>query len=188
MLQDADRRRQMAAFEAMSSTSADPFGGASAAAKLVQTKQRWAGPCGRPIDISCAAAANWSLTVTGAVQRPLHWDWAALLRQPQEQRTNNIHCVTFWSRFDNLCAGIPIHHLLAAVKPKPEARFVIIRGYDGYATNLPSTSSTMRRCCWPPIGRDNHSASSIGLGTSGGSRPIFFEERGVDPLDVDFRP
>jgi len=147
MLQDADRRRQMAAFEAMSSTSADPFGGASAAAKLVQTKQRWAGPCRRPIGTSYAATADWSLTVTDAVQRPLHWDWATLLRQTQEQPTNDIHCVTFLSRFDNLCAGVPIRHQLAAVEPKPEARFVIIRGYDGYATNLPSTSSTMRRFC-----------------------------------------
>jgi DMSO/TMAO reductase YedYZ molybdopterin-dependent catalytic subunit len=93
------------------------------------------------------ATADCSLTVTAAIQRPLHWDWGTLLRQPQEQRTNNIHCVTFWSRFDNLWSGRTNSPSDGGGAPKPEARYVIIRSYDGYATNLPSASSTITRCC-----------------------------------------
>ena len=33
---------------------------------------------------------------------------------------------------------MPIRHVLAAAtRPRLEARFVIIRGFDGYTTNLP---------------------------------------------------
>lgn len=164
MSQDADQQRQMDAFEAMLPAVSDSTRTPAAAAKLLDTKQRWAregkgltGQVATPkarrlppgqhlvqdfpvVDLGTrphVALKDWSLTVTGAVQQPVCWDRETLLRQPQEQRTNDIHCVTFWSRLDNHSTGVPIRQLLQAVQPKPEARFVIIRGYDGDATNLP---------------------------------------------------
>jgi hypothetical protein len=35
------------------------------------------------------------LTVPNAVQCPLHWNWATLLRQAHGKRTNDIHCGAF---------------------------------------------------------------------------------------------
>jgi len=166
MLDDTAKRRQMEAFEAMaalSGGSAEPAA-PEAPRKLSQVKTRWAAegkgltgerasPASRRlppgqhlvrdfpvVDLGVqphVATADWSLSVTGAVHHPVKWDWDALLRQPSEDRVNDIHCVTFWSRFDNRWSGVPIRQLLAAVKPRPEARFVIIRGFDGYTTNLP---------------------------------------------------
>lgn len=160
MPNDMDRRRQMQAFEAMSSAPAT----ASAPPKLLRVKARWAaeakgltGETASPtarrlppgqhqvrdfpvVDLGTrphVAPADWSLKVTGAVHHPLDWNWDTLRRQPQEERVNDIHCVTFWSRFDNIWSGVPIRHLLAAVRPRPESRFVIIRGSDGYTTNVP---------------------------------------------------
>lgn len=155
-----DRRRQMDAFEALSPSTDAP----AARDKITQVKSRWAaegrgltGESASPttrrlppgqhlvrdfpvVDLGArphVAPGDWSLKVTGAVHRPLDWTWDSLQRQPQEERVNDIHCVTFWSRFDNVWSGVPIRQLLAATGPRPEARFVIIRGFDGYTTNLP---------------------------------------------------
>lgn len=160
MPNDMDRRRQMEAFEAMSSSTSTP----SARPKFLEAKNRWAtegkgltGEVASPtpgrlppgqhlvrdfpvVDLGTrphVAPEDWSLQVSGAVRHSFKWNWDTLLQHPQEERVNDIHCVTFWSRFDNVWSGVPIRHLLAAAQPLPEARFVIIRGFDGYATNLP---------------------------------------------------
>jgi DMSO/TMAO reductase YedYZ molybdopterin-dependent catalytic subunit len=80
---------------------------------------------------------EWQLTVGGAVENPVTWDWAALQRQPRFSHVSDIHCVTAWSRYDNRWDGVSARHLLSVVRPKPEARFVIFRSYDSYSTNVP---------------------------------------------------
>jgi DMSO/TMAO reductase YedYZ molybdopterin-dependent catalytic subunit len=83
------------------------------------------------------ALERWRLRVFGAVESPVIWDWAGFLAQPQTREVSDIHCVTTWSRYDNRWQGVSARHLLATVRPKPEARFVVLHSYDGYTTNLP---------------------------------------------------
>jgi DMSO/TMAO reductase YedYZ molybdopterin-dependent catalytic subunit len=83
------------------------------------------------------STADWSLEVTGLVEAPLKWDWAAFQRQTQTDFLSDIHCVTAWSRFDNRWRGVATRHVLELVRPKPEARFVIQHSFDGYTTNVP---------------------------------------------------
>jgi DMSO/TMAO reductase YedYZ molybdopterin-dependent catalytic subunit len=85
-------------------------------------------------DVPLSAA---SLTLDGLVEEPVTLDWAALQALPQEEQVNDIHCVTQWSRYDCRWEGVPLPALLAFVKPKPEARFVLLHAHDGYTTNLP---------------------------------------------------
>lgn len=80
---------------------------------------------------------EWSLGVAGLVDNPLTWDWQAFNDLPQVESTSDIHCVTSWSRFDNRWRGVAARTLLEAVKPRPEARFLIFHGFDGYTTNVP---------------------------------------------------
>jgi DMSO/TMAO reductase YedYZ molybdopterin-dependent catalytic subunit len=80
---------------------------------------------------------NWRLTVDGLVENPVGWRWADLQAQPQERFLSDIHCVTTWSRYDNHWEGVGARRLLALVRPKPEARFIVCHGADGYTTNLP---------------------------------------------------
>lgn len=80
---------------------------------------------------------DWSLTVGGQVERALKWDWTALMAQPQVTLVNDIHCVTTWSRYDNQWSGVAMRTLLAAVKPLASAKFLMLRSYDGYSTNIP---------------------------------------------------
>ncbi|TAL03887.1 MAG: sulfite oxidase-like oxidoreductase [Rhodospirillaceae bacterium] len=80
---------------------------------------------------------DWTLSVAGQVKHPLKWDWKTFNAQPQVTLTNDIHCVTTWSRYENTWVGVPMRALLAAVKPFDTAKFVMLRSYDGYSTNLP---------------------------------------------------
>lgn len=82
---------------------------------------------------------DWSLSVGGMVDNPIRWDWSTFMAQPQTEIVSDIHCVTTWSRYDNAWAGVAARHLLAVVRPKPTARFLLLRSYDGYTTNLPLT-------------------------------------------------
>lgn len=78
----------------------------------------------------------WELVVGGLVEEPLHWTWDEFMAQPQFEDVSDIHCVTAWSRYDNLWQGVSTGHLLSLVKPQPEANHVILYSYDGYTTNV----------------------------------------------------
>jgi DMSO/TMAO reductase YedYZ molybdopterin-dependent catalytic subunit len=80
--------------------------------------------------------ANWRLRVEGLVMAPVRLTLDEFMALPQEERVNDIHCVTQWSRYDNAWQGVPVKTLLAMARPKEEARFVALTSYDGYTTNL----------------------------------------------------
>ena len=79
---------------------------------------------------------RWRLDVYGAVETPIFWDWTQFLAQPQTQFVSDIHCVTTWSRYDNIWEGLATRDLLMAVRPRDDARHVVLESYDGYTTNL----------------------------------------------------
>ncbi|WP_454918052.1 sulfite oxidase-like oxidoreductase [Xanthobacter sediminis] len=80
--------------------------------------------------------AAFRLDVVGAVEAPASWDWEAFMALPQASRVSDIHCVTTWSRYDNAWQGVSTQAILDLVRPLPEARAVMLRSHDGYATNL----------------------------------------------------
>lgn len=82
---------------------------------------------------------DWSLSVGGMVDNPIRWDWDAFMAQPQTELVSDIHCVTTWSRYDNAWTGVAARHLLSLVRPRKDARFLLLRSFDGYTTNIPLT-------------------------------------------------
>jgi DMSO/TMAO reductase YedYZ molybdopterin-dependent catalytic subunit len=79
----------------------------------------------------------WRLTIDGLVESPVTLAWQKFEALPQSESVSDIHCVTSWSRYDNRWRGVLVSDLLALVRPKPEAKFVLIQSYDTYTTNLP---------------------------------------------------
>jgi len=81
--------------------------------------------------------ATWRLTVNGEVETPLSLSWDELAALPQRDVLCDMHCVTRWSRFDNIFRGVPVREVLrrAGVKGAPEG--AMIHGAEGYTTNLP---------------------------------------------------
>ena len=80
--------------------------------------------------------ADWRLAVDGRVLYPLVWNWDDYIAQPRFEDVSDIHCVTQWSRYDNRWSGVATQQLLGIVQPLPDARHVILHGYDGYTTNV----------------------------------------------------
>ncbi len=80
---------------------------------------------------------RWRFQVAGAVTRPFELEWAELQAMPMRETACDIHCVTRWSRFDNVFGGVPVQALLERAGPRPEARFVLIHAEQGFTTNLP---------------------------------------------------
>ena len=132
--------------------------------KLIETKQAWArdgrlltGQVGDPLrdrlppgqtlvqdwpvlDLGVqpeVAKDTWRLRLEGQVEAPLSLDWEAFMALSQTTTTNDIHCVTQWSRYDNHWQGVPATALLALARPRHAARFVSFTSYDGYTTNVP---------------------------------------------------
>jgi DMSO/TMAO reductase YedYZ molybdopterin-dependent catalytic subunit len=53
--------------------------------------------------------------------------------------TQDIHCVTRWSRFDTTFRGVPWSAVAELVHPKPSARYAIAHAEQGYTANVPAS-------------------------------------------------
>jgi DMSO/TMAO reductase YedYZ molybdopterin-dependent catalytic subunit len=80
---------------------------------------------------------HWRFEVKGEVERPFTLTWEELLALPRQETACDIHCVTRWSRYDNVFGGVPVRALLARAGVKADAGFVLVHGEHGYTTNLP---------------------------------------------------
>ena len=84
--------------------------------------------------------ATWRLRIDGRVETPWECDWEAFQTLPRIEVFCDIHCVTTWSRLNNVFEGPSTRTVLSNVKIKPEAKFVILHAYQGsggpWSTNL----------------------------------------------------
>jgi|SRR5688572_26640146 DMSO/TMAO reductase YedYZ molybdopterin-dependent catalytic subunit len=83
--------------------------------------------------------ATWRLEVTGNVERPLSIRWDELLAMPQRDVLCDMHCVTHWTRYDNIFRGVPVRDLLNLAGARAGSEGAMIHGAEGYTTNLPMT-------------------------------------------------
>ena len=81
--------------------------------------------------------SRWRFTMSGAVEQPFAITWEDLQALPRRQTTCDMHCVTRWSRYDNVFEGVPVQLLLQRARVKPEARYALVRAEQGFTTNLP---------------------------------------------------
>jgi DMSO/TMAO reductase YedYZ molybdopterin-dependent catalytic subunit len=81
--------------------------------------------------------SNWKLSIFGQVDAPYELNYAEIRALPAVDLACDIHCVTHWSRLDNLFTGVPTRQIIERAKPKQSARFVMCHGENGFSTNLP---------------------------------------------------
>jgi DMSO/TMAO reductase YedYZ molybdopterin-dependent catalytic subunit len=81
--------------------------------------------------------AAWTFAVSGAVEQPFTLTWRELLQLARQETMCDIHCVTRWSRYDNLFEGVSVVPLMQQARPRPEATHVLIHAEHGFTTNLP---------------------------------------------------
>ena len=80
---------------------------------------------------------TWRLRVTGHVDTPLALTWDELNALPQRDVLCDMHCVTRWSRYDNIFRGVPVREVLRRAGMRTDAEAAMIHGAEGYTTNLP---------------------------------------------------
>jgi DMSO/TMAO reductase YedYZ molybdopterin-dependent catalytic subunit len=94
-------------------------------------------------DVPRVDRATWKLDVWGAVENRLTLDWDAVAELPRIRVHADMHCVTTWSRLDQVWEGPSLHALFARAGLRPEARFLVAYGADAvgpgdtYTTNMP---------------------------------------------------
>jgi DMSO/TMAO reductase YedYZ molybdopterin-dependent catalytic subunit len=84
--------------------------------------------------------ATWMLRVFGEVEEPLELSWEQFGELPRSTTTQDIHCVTRWSRFDASFEGVHWRELASRCRPLPGARFAIAHAEHGFTANVPLTS------------------------------------------------
>jgi DMSO/TMAO reductase YedYZ molybdopterin-dependent catalytic subunit len=86
---------------------------------------------------------SWDFRIDGLVEKPARLTWEEFRKLPQTEIRCDMHCVTRWSRFDNRFEGVLFTEVMKLVKPKPDAHFAMLRGENGYTTNLPLSDLMM---------------------------------------------
>jgi len=80
---------------------------------------------------------KWDFRIFGAVEENIRWNYPEFMNLPRIQVKSDFHCVTRWSRFDNVWEGIGFTEVLKHVRLKPEASHVMVHGESGYTANVP---------------------------------------------------
>lgn len=83
------------------------------------------------IDIS-----KWTFAISGLVVNEIKLDYKEFSSLERVKVLSDIHCVTTWSKMDNLWEGVSTTTIKNMVQVLPEARFVIIQAVGGFTTNL----------------------------------------------------
>ena len=80
---------------------------------------------------------TWEFRVWGEVDEPLVLTWEELNALPTIEVTQDIHCVTRWSRFDTTFRGVPWSAIRERVGQRPSARFAIAHAEQDFTANVP---------------------------------------------------
>jgi len=86
-----------------------------------------------PVDL-----ATWQFEVDGLVDKPLKFSLDEFMQLPPVKVYSDFHCVTRWTRLDNVWTGVSTSEIASLASVKPEAKFVLALAYDyGWTTNVP---------------------------------------------------
>ena len=80
---------------------------------------------------------TWAFRVWGEVEHELVLDWSELTALPAVEVTQDIHCVTRWSKFDLTFKGVAWRELAPLIGQKPSARYAIAHAEQGFTANAP---------------------------------------------------
>jgi DMSO/TMAO reductase YedYZ molybdopterin-dependent catalytic subunit len=84
--------------------------------------------------------ASWDFAVWGEVDNAIRLTWEELNRLPKTAVTEDIHCVTRWSRFDTSFEGVHWSEVQKLVGQRPSARYVVAHAEQGFTSNVPIAS------------------------------------------------
>ncbi|MCD1259381.1 sulfite oxidase-like oxidoreductase [Paenibacillus athensensis] len=81
--------------------------------------------------------SKWDLRIFGLVDHEVQLSYKQFMALPRREFRNDIHCVTTWSKLDNVWEGVAVATVMEQVKLLPEASHVMLHAEHGWSTNLP---------------------------------------------------
>ena len=78
---------------------------------------------------------QWTFSLIGEVDKLKNWTWEEFQKLPTETITQDIHCVTGWSKLDTVWEGVSVDALLEGIDTSAE--YVMAFSDGGYTTNIP---------------------------------------------------
>jgi len=80
---------------------------------------------------------TYRFRVWGEVENPTELTYEDILKLPAVELVADFHCVTRWSVKEILWEGVPTREIIDRVRPKPQAKYVLVHCLEGYTTNMP---------------------------------------------------
>ncbi|MGD0781019.1 MAG: sulfite oxidase-like oxidoreductase [Dehalococcoidales bacterium] len=80
---------------------------------------------------------KWTFKITGLVEKEVTLTYEDFISLPRVEVFSDIHCVTTWSKLNNLWEGVSAGVIKDLVQIKGEAKYVMVAGEGGFTTNLP---------------------------------------------------
>ncbi len=71
------------------------------------------------------------------MQEDISISYKTFMQLPRAEFGNDIHCVTTWSKLDNVWEGVAVSTVMKKVQLKSEAKYVMLHAEHGWSTNLP---------------------------------------------------
>lgn len=80
--------------------------------------------------------AKWTFHIFGLVEKERTLNFSEFTALPQVKVKADIHCVTTWSRLDNLWQGVSAGEIKKLIVVEPAAKYVMVHGAGGFTANL----------------------------------------------------
>ena len=80
--------------------------------------------------------SQWVFTISGLVEKERRLNYQEFMSLPRVKVFSDIHCVTSWSKLDNLWEGVGTSQIRQLTLILPEAKFVMVHSVGGFTTNL----------------------------------------------------
>ncbi len=79
---------------------------------------------------------NWNFKIWGLVEEEKELSFKEFMSLPKVKVFSDIHCVTTWSKLNNLWDGISTSTIKEVVNILPEAKYVLVHAHKNFTTNL----------------------------------------------------
>jgi DMSO/TMAO reductase YedYZ molybdopterin-dependent catalytic subunit len=99
---------------------------------------------------------RWAFQAFGLVEKPWQCTYDEFRALPHVQVKADMHCVTRWSKLDNLWEGVSTRAVVSRVAHLREAKYVMVHCEHGFTTNLPLADFLGEDCllAWNHNGQD----------------------------------
>jgi DMSO/TMAO reductase YedYZ molybdopterin-dependent catalytic subunit len=91
---------------------------------------------------------RWNFGIDGLVEMPPRFTWQEFRALPQTEVRSDFHCVTRWSRLNNLWKGVLFTEVLERAKAKPTAQHVLVAAEEGVHVEHPVEGFAAAKTCY----------------------------------------